>query len=118
MGARVVSLLNVLDRCDEPSQLLRDCAAQLHPAGKLLVSVVLPFRPSVEVGGVLRPPRESLGLPRDASFEESVSLLYEKLIRPEGWHVERFARVPYLSDGDTSSRLYTLEDAAFVLSRQ
>merc|ERR1712187_580301 len=79
LGASVVSLLNVLDRCDKPKSLLREAASLLRPGGHLLLAVVLPFRPFVEVGSQRRPPSEALGLPRDASFEKSAELLWKAL---------------------------------------
>ena len=47
----LVSCLNLLDRCSRPLNLLRRIRAALTPAtGRLLVAVVLPFRPYVEQG--------------------------------------------------------------------
>ena len=41
----VVSLLNVLDRCDHPISLLRECRELLAPGhGRLLLAVVIPYR--------------------------------------------------------------------------
>ena len=39
-----VSLLNVLDRCDNPKALLESAISSLQPGGHLLLSIVLPFR--------------------------------------------------------------------------
>ena len=41
--------MNLLDRCDKPMTLLRDASELLAPGGVLLLAVVLPFRPLVEV---------------------------------------------------------------------
>ena len=47
----VISCLNLLDRCDKPLTLLSDIKQTLHPAtGRLIVALVLPFRPCVESG--------------------------------------------------------------------
>ena len=47
--------------------------ALLRPGrGRLLLAVVLPFRPFVEDGAGRRPPAELLPLPPDASFEASL----------------------------------------------
>jgi len=40
----IVSLLNVLDRCDNPKALLESAISSLRPGGHLLLSIVLPFR--------------------------------------------------------------------------
>ncbi|KAK3529327.1 hypothetical protein QTP70_029149 [Hemibagrus guttatus] len=46
----IISCLNLLDRCDEPSQLLRDIKNALVPGtGRLILAVVLPFQPYVEI---------------------------------------------------------------------
>ena len=47
----VVSCLNLLDRCDKPLTMLADIRKALDPnRGRLIVAVVLPFRPCVESG--------------------------------------------------------------------
>lgn len=47
----VIACLNLLDRCDKPLTLLSDIKETLHPeTGRLIVAVVLPFRPLVESG--------------------------------------------------------------------
>lgn len=47
----VISCLNLLDRCDDPLLLLRDIQKSLVPrTGRLILAVVLPFQPYVEVG--------------------------------------------------------------------
>jgi len=114
-GFDCVALLNVLDRCDAPLTLLRQLRALLRPGGgRLLLAVVLPFRPFVEEGTQRKPPAEALGLPPDASFELSLSRLWA-VLRPLGFALEAVARAPYLSDGDTNSPVYSLDDAVLVL---
>jgi SAM-dependent methyltransferase len=44
----VISALNLLDRCDRPVTLLRQIKRALKPGGKLVIALVLPFRPYVE----------------------------------------------------------------------
>lgn len=47
----VISCLNLLDRCDDPMLLLRDIHRSMVPhTGRLILAVVLPFQPYVEVG--------------------------------------------------------------------
>jgi SAM-dependent methyltransferase len=46
----VISCLNLLDRCDRPLSLLRDLKASLTPGGRVVVALVLPFNPYVEIG--------------------------------------------------------------------
>ena len=116
-GFDCVSLLNVLDRCDTPRTLLRHCSALLAPGtGRLLLAVVLPFRPFVEAGATRRPPAESLGLSPDAGFEASASAMWERVLQPLGFRLHALSRVPYISDGDEKCPTYVLDDAIFVLS--
>jgi SAM-dependent methyltransferase len=101
-GFDVVALLNVLDRCDKPLTLLRALRELLRAgSGRLLLAVVLPFRPFVEDGAARRPPSERLDLPPDASFELSLCGLWAAL-SPLGFALESVTRAPYLSDGDTN----------------
>ncbi|KAK3239686.1 hypothetical protein CYMTET_50401 [Cymbomonas tetramitiformis] len=112
-----VALLNVLDRCDKPLSLMR----QLHGlveggSGRVIIAVVLPFRPFVEHGAERRSPIERLNMDPNASWEQSVKDLTDKLFLPTGFQVESISRVPYLAEGDLYSPVYGLDDAIFVLS--
>jgi len=111
-----IALLNVLDRCDKPLTLLKEVKSMLRPGGKLLLAVVLPFRPFVEDGTRRIPPTEKLGLPRNAGWELSVQMIVDKVFTPLELQVDRVARVPYYSTGNHMHPLYTLDDAVFVLS--
>lgn len=112
-----IALLNVLDRCSTPRSLLETLRDRLRPGGRLLLAVVLPFRPFVEEGVGRQQPLEPLPLPPDGSWEESVCLLWELMLRPLGFELDALSRLPYLSDGDVSSPVYALDDAVFVLRR-
>eukprot|EP00927_Polykrikos_kofoidii_P036369 TRINITY_DN30708_c0_g1_i1.p1 TRINITY_DN30708_c0_g1~~TRINITY_DN30708_c0_g1_i1.p1 ORF type:complete len:335 (-),score=37.93 TRINITY_DN30708_c0_g1_i1:16-1020(-) len=113
-----VALLNVLDRCEKPLSLLHELRSQLRPAsGRLLLAVVLPFRPFVERGNGKVAPAERLPLPRNGDWEESAALLWETVLRPAGFKLEAVARVPYICQGDNRNAAYVLDDAIFVLSR-
>jgi DREV methyltransferase len=47
----VISCLNLLDRCDEPLNILRQIHSSLKSnTGRLILAVVLPFSPYVEFG--------------------------------------------------------------------
>lgn len=46
----VVACLNLLDRCDRPLDILEDMKHVLKPDGIVLLAMVLPFKPYVEVG--------------------------------------------------------------------
>ena len=48
-------------------------------SGRLLLAVVLPFRPFVEDGPRKTPPTEKLGLDPNGDFETSITGLYERV---------------------------------------
>ncbi len=108
----VVSLLNVLDRCDRPRSLLRAGLGPLAPGGQLLVSVPLPARPHVDVGSHTVDPDEPLGGHGEA-WEEALVDLVESTLEPAGLAVARVARAPYLSLG--AQGLHALDAALIVL---
>ena len=66
--------------------------------GRLVLAVVIPFRPFVEDGNKHRTPTERLPLPSNGTWEYGVSQLWEKVLKPCGFVVERLARVPYISE--------------------
>lgn len=117
-GASVdcIALMNVLDRCDRPLTLLKDVREHLKPGGRLLLAVVLPFRPFVESGIFKLQPSEQLHLNRSATWEAAVEEMWQKVLVPMGFKLEALARVPYLCKGDLFSSIYVLDDAIFVLS--
>jgi len=49
------------------------------------------------------------------TFEEQLSSLVRDVLVPVGFEVERFTKLPYLSEGDLSHSYYVLYDAVFVL---
>jgi SAM-dependent methyltransferase len=136
----VISQFNVLDRADLPITMLRDMLALLRPdtgdgGGIILLTVVLPFRPHVEVGGgqSQRAPAERFNFRSDNptsnnaaqrelissggyAFEEAMNQIARVAFLPLGLHVHACARVPYLCAGDFKSPYYVLQDAVFVLS--
>lgn len=111
-----ILLLHVLDRCDEPWSMLATVRNLLHPMhGKLVLAVVLPFRPFVEDGTTRRIPKESLPLPVNCTWEEGVHLMAERVLVPAGYSILSISRAPYLCEGDLHHPVYSLDDAVFVL---
>lgn len=134
----MISLLNVLDRCDKPWTLLEnihrhlmsmkkqggeinEASSSLSSSGLLLLAVVLPWCPFVEKGSQQVKPSETLpmsggGLCRErASFEASVEKLVSNVLIPIGFKVRAWTRVPYLCEGDSAYDYYCLDDALFLL---
>jgi SAM-dependent methyltransferase len=114
-----VSLLNVLDRCRKPLTLLRHCLAALAPGGTFVVALALPYRPFYFDGPTTPDPLERLDAGPDPSpsWEDGARRFIERDLLPLGLSLERFARAPYLSAGDSQRELYELDDVVLVLSK-
>ena len=118
----LIGLLNVLDRCHEPSTLLYEIRNRLVPStGRLVLAVVLPFCPFVEDGTKQQTPSQDLNMnggrcKEGASFEESVNVLINNVLIPHGFIVHSWSRLPYICAGDERQQYYVLSDAVFVLS--
>ncbi|XP_074644771.1 protein-L-histidine N-pros-methyltransferase-like isoform X2 [Tubulanus polymorphus] len=110
----LTACLNVLDRCSKPLSILTDIKRSLVPGGRVVIAVVLPFRPYVENGKNQHKPEEYVPV-KGHTFEEQVKSFIEDVFEPNGFTVERFTRVPYLCEGDLQQSFYVLDDAVFVL---
>lgn len=114
----VISCLNLLDRCDEPVQLLTTIKKSLVPgSGRLILAVVLPFQPFVETRGKWVRPAEHIHV-KGKTWEDQVTNLSDDLFQKVGFEVEAVTRLPYLCEGDMSQDYYVLDDAVFVLKPQ
>ena len=99
----LISCLNVLDRADKPMTLLRQMRDCLSPDGRIIIAVVLPFCPFVEVGSRQLKPTERINVGgRGVSAEKAVSRFVYEVFKPLGLEVEAFSRAPYLCEGDVS----------------
>lgn len=108
-----VSLLNVLDRCDEPLSLLGAARGALRKGGLLLIALVLPYCPFVYDGGLTRSPRQRLPiLSRD--FEVAAAEFATTALLPLGLEIVTLSRAPYLSGGDAEHPLYELDDLIVI----
>jgi SAM-dependent methyltransferase len=114
-----VALLNVLDRCDKPHTLLRNCLKLLRPGGRLLVALALPYRPFYFLGPSTPDPLERLDceVGPTGAWEDGARRFIERDLLPLGLTLECFARAPYLSAGDSARALYELDDVVAVLSK-
>ena len=115
----VVSILNVLDRTDQPAALLAAARRLLAPGGRLLLAVVLPFSEFVEDGAVRRHvhgplPMAGARCADGADFETSLNALLSRAIIPAGFDVLSVSKVPYLCRGDWRKSFYVLFDAIIV----
>jgi SAM-dependent methyltransferase len=127
----VVTLLHVLDRCEQPLALLELTAERVAPGGLLIVATPLPFCAKVwsgRFGRVLasRPPDAPLQLSPHAvcdakpTFEVSVSSFAASVLAPLrdiGLQIESWTRLPYLFCG-TARTHHALDSVLFVLRRE
>ena len=131
-GYEIVSLLNVLDRVDDPLSLLELSATLLHPTnGIMLIAIVLPICPYVytstdkdATGGHLptnplkvMPSAQCHARP-EPTFEFAAAAFAAAAVEPAGLEVVAWTRLPYLSSGDVLKTHYSLDVALFVLKRQ
>lgn len=115
-----VSLLNVLDRCQKPRQLLRHCLQSLKPGGTFIVALALPYRPFYFDGPSTPEPLERLECDPGpgGKWEDGARRFIERDLLPLGLQLECFARAPYLSAGDSARPLYELDDVVAVLTKR
>jgi SAM-dependent methyltransferase len=112
----LITCLNVLDRTARPRRLLARLCDSLEPGGRLVVALVLPYRPFYYRGATTPEPLERLAC-ADASWEGAVNRLIEREFEPLGLTLCSVSRAPYLSFGDAECGLYELDDALFVLQK-
>ncbi|KAJ3608176.1 hypothetical protein NHX12_025226 [Muraenolepis orangiensis] len=111
----LISCLNLLDRCDNPLDLLKGMQRSLVPGtGRVILALVLPFQPWVEIGGKWQRPKERLRV-KGKTWEEQVTSMSNDVFLEAGLEVEAVTRLPYLCEGDMYKDYYVLDDAVFVL---
>lgn len=108
-----VTLLNVLDRCDRPSALLRGALHAARPGATVVVSLPLPYDPWCYAGPLPVRPRHRLPLP-GYDFDGDLTVLAERILPSHGLHVVRTLRTPYVSGGDRRRAAYRLDSAVIV----
>lgn len=119
----LITCFNVLDRTDRPHTLLREMHRSLAPGGVVLLAVVLPWCPFVEVGSRQKRPVESLPMRGGecclgATFEASLVALVHQVLQPMEYEVVRWTRVPYICEGNFKVQYSVLSDAVLVLKKK
>ena len=110
----VITALNLLDRIDQPLDLLTDLKNSMHADSILLLALVLPYQPCYERGASFGPPAQRLPL-NGTSIEEQIESMVKDVLEPQGFEVVNFTRVPYLCEGDLHNDFFVLTDILFVL---
>ncbi|KAK7066833.1 Methyltransferase-like protein 9 [Halocaridina rubra] len=112
----VITAMNLLDRCDTPKTLLRDIHRKLADDGFLIVALVLPFSPYVEIGSADNLPSENLDIV-GSTVEEQVNSAALEVFPRLGFKLERWSRLPYLCEGDLDQAFYWLSDVVLVFTK-
>lgn len=110
----LISLLNVLDRCEYPITIMK----KIHQIKSkfIIVSIVLPFSGFYQEGTKKYPQKESF-CEKYKNFEESVNVISVKF-NELGFDVIRISRVPYLSEGNINREMFFLDTAVFILKNK
>eukprot|EP00297_Palpitomonas_bilix_P012975 CAMPEP_0113889888 /NCGR_PEP_ID=MMETSP0780_2-20120614/13794_1 /TAXON_ID=652834 /ORGANISM="Palpitomonas bilix" /LENGTH=299 /DNA_ID=CAMNT_0000879131 /DNA_START=347 /DNA_END=1246 /DNA_ORIENTATION=- /assembly_acc=CAM_ASM_000599 len=111
-----VSLLNIVDRVDDPFALLEDAARIVKDKGLVLIALVFPYDPLVELGPRFAKPSRRLPLSAE-SPEQFVAEFSCKVCSGLGLSLIRCGRVPYLSEGGGGSPFFQL-DCSIMLFRK
>jgi 2-polyprenyl-3-methyl-5-hydroxy-6-metoxy-1,4-benzoquinol methylase len=139
----VISCLNLLDRCENPITLLNKIRNALKPDGRLVVALVLPFKPYVEYNSGHKP-KEYLFDTNKASKNETTSIvdcdlasatdkssgtcsqrkmsklneqikyLLDHVFEPNGFELVKFTKLPYLCEGNMQQSYYYMLDYVFI----
>ena len=126
------SLLNVLDRCDSPHDLLSLTIQKLTKNGILIIGTVLPFRGKVYVGKrwtkwgrtASRQPTSPFDVrvvPTGiaGTFEDRLVMFLDAIYRHHPTlKLRQWTKLPYVSSGDTYYTHYTIDMALMVFQIQ
>ena len=108
-----VLILNVLDRCKDPFQMLAQARSLLTSDGRLVVSVVLPASQSDAAASVGSSQRRWDVSGQD--FETAAASLVNNVLVPSGFTPLRITRAPYFCAGDRFSPVAALDACVIVL---
>lgn len=111
----VVSLLNVLDRCEMPATLLRVALSKLKQNGLLLIATPLPFHGHVSATVYGGDKQHETLFASTGTWEGDANTFFSAVLAPFGLSVERFTRLPYMSNGQHGP--YVLDDFVVVCKR-
>jgi SAM-dependent methyltransferase len=127
-----VTLFHVLDRCDEPRNLLTLAGKRVSPGGLLLVATPLPFCAKVWSGGVgsvmaSRAPttpmvfNSTVACAARPHFEAAAGTFVASALGPlleREMALVAWTRLPYLSCGALTTTHHAMDSAVFILSRR
>ncbi len=110
----VVSILNVLDRCDFPLNMIDNAVSLLKPGGLLLIATPLPLKPYVRSARGSRPQKQPLPTINDPTWETQLNFFNEQILKKHHLEIVRFTRLPYIWKDTRPRRFTSLDDAVMV----
>lgn len=114
----IISMFNLLDRAGDPDQFLNKAHAALNPDGKLIIAVVLPFKPYVERGGINNRPVIDVQSYQSVSRHHCDQLdTFVMAVQNRGFRLTSWSVVPYLCEGDQTTAYYTLRDTILIFDK-
>ncbi|KAG4078524.1 hypothetical protein HA402_009236 [Bradysia odoriphaga] len=119
-NVHLISCLNVLDRCSDPHQIMKDIYNALDPKGRAIVALVLPYSHYVESNSSHLPIKPLLPhwpQRQNLSFGDEATVFFEQL-ELMGFNIEAWTKAPYLCEGDLRQSFYWLIDVVVVLSKK
>ncbi|KAJ2944263.1 hypothetical protein O0L34_g18246 [Tuta absoluta] len=93
--------------------MLRQARTAVQQSGVLLLALVLPYKPYVEVNADHKP-EERLPINGQDSFEEQVASFVSFMRSEVGFELVSWTRAPYLCEGDFAQAYYWLDDSVYV----
>jgi len=121
----LMMLLNVIDRTDKPISLLKRMVGRLSRDGYFVIASPLPLRPICYDGATARHPSENFEFPKNIiknefkdEWEDGASWFISNILPSFGLKPICFSRVPYVSGGDVSTKLYTHDDIVVICSKK
>lgn len=117
-NVHLISCLNVLDRCVDPRGLLTDIYNSLHPNGRALLALVLPYNHYVERSETHLPvePLMPHWPNRTLPFNDEINVYFQELEKI-GFKIESFTKAAYLCEGDIRQSFYWLIDILVIVSK-
>ncbi|XP_037032959.1 methyltransferase-like protein 9 [Bradysia coprophila] len=119
-NVHLISCLNVLDRCSDPHQIMKDIYNALDPKGRAIVALVLPYSHYVESNSSHLPIKPLLPhwpQRQNVAFGDEATVFFEQL-ELMGFNIEAWTKAPYLCEGDLRQSFYWLIDVVVVLSKK
>ncbi len=110
----VVSILNVLDRCDFPITMLRNAASLLKEDGLLIIAIALPIKAYVRAVKGARGQLQPLPTTLDLVWEKQMDYFNEQVLKVNDLEVVRWTRLPYIWKNGKPECFSYLDDAVMV----